>query len=57
MIEAFLYLAAGAAIVGFLAGAKEVDDPVGYAVAVAFWPFIAITVAASMIADAFRGDS
>lgn len=57
MTEAFLYLATGAAIVGFLAGREWVDSPVGYAVAVVFWPFIAITVAASMIADAFRGDA
>lgn len=57
MSAAFLYLATGAAIVGFLAGRGWGEDPIGYAVVVVFWPFIAITVAASMIADAFRGDA
>ena len=57
MSSAFLYLAVGAAIVGLLAGTDLMDNPIGYAVAVVFWPFIAITVAASMVADAFRGRS
>lgn len=51
MIEAFWYLSAGAAIVGLLAGCDWDESPVGYVVAVAFWPFIAITVAASMVRD------
>lgn len=55
MSAALLYLAAGSAIVGLLAGKEWSENPVGYAVAVTLWPFIAITVAASMVADAFRG--
>jgi hypothetical protein len=51
----FVYLAIGAAIVGLLAGDEWHGNPVGYAVSVALWPFIAITVAASMLRDAFGG--
>lgn len=54
MIEAFWYLAFGAAIVGLLAGREWSESPVGYAVAITLWPFLAITVAASMVADALR---
>lgn len=53
MAEAFIYLAIGSALVGLLAGREWEGNPVGYAVAVLFWPFLAITVAASMIRDAF----
>ena len=59
MIEihpALLYLATGAAITGLLAGREWESSPIGYAVAVLFWPFIAITVAASMVRDAFSKD-
>lgn len=52
MSAAFVYLAIGAAIVGFLAGDDWHGNPIGYAVSVLFWPFIAVTVAASMIRDA-----
>ena len=52
MNEAFLYLAIGAAIVGLLAGREWSEAPGGYVVAIAFWPFLAITVAASMLRDA-----
>lgn len=55
MIEAFWYLAIGAAIVGLLAGRDWHGNPVGYAVSVAFWPFIAITVAAGMVREAVNG--
>jgi len=47
----FIYLAIGAAITGVAAG-DTFEDPVGYAVAIALWPFIAITVAAAMIREA-----
>jgi hypothetical protein len=52
MNEAFAYLAIGAVIVGLLAGREWSENPVGYAVAVTLWPFLAITVAASMVRDA-----
>lgn len=52
MNEAFAYLAIGAVIVGLLAGREWSENPVGYAVAVTMWPFLAITVAASMVRDA-----
>lgn len=51
MNEAFAYLAIGAVIVGLLAREWS-ENPVGYAVAVTLWPFLAITVAASMVRDA-----
>lgn len=53
MTEAFVYLAIGAAIVGIATG-SDTDDAVAYAVTVVMWPFIAITVAAAMVANAFR---
>ena len=52
MNEAFAYLAIGAVIVGLLAGREWSENPIGYAVAVTMWPFLAITVAASMVRDA-----
>ena len=52
MNEAFAYLAIGAVIVGLLAGREWSENPVGYAVVVTLWPFLAITVAASMVRDA-----
>lgn len=52
MNEAFAYLAIGAVIVGLLAGREWSENPLGYAVAVTLWPFLAITVAASMVRDA-----
>ena len=52
MNEAFAYLAIGAVIVGLLAGREWSENPIGYAVAVTIWPFLAITVAASMVRDA-----
>lgn len=52
MNAAFLYLAIGAAIVGVLAGDDWSGNPGGYVVSVLFWPFISITVAASMVRDA-----
>lgn len=55
MSLAFAYLAIGAAIVGLLAGDEWHGNPVGYAVSVMFWPFIAITVAASMVRDVLSG--
>lgn len=55
MSAVFAYLAVGAVIVGLLAGDEWHGNPVGYAVSVTFWPFIAITVAASMVRDAFGG--
>lgn len=53
MTEVFIYLAIGAVIVGVATGA-DTGDAVAYAVTVVMWPFIAITVAASMAAEAFR---
>ena len=55
MIEAFWYLAIGATIIGLLVGREWSENPVGYAVAVTLWPFLAITVAASMARAAFLG--
>ena len=52
MNEVFTYLAIGAVIVGLLAGREWSENPGGYAVAVTLWPFLAITVAASMVRDA-----
>ena len=52
MNAAFVYLAIGAVIVGLLAGREWAENPVGYAVSVTLWPFLAITVAFSMIRDA-----
>lgn len=57
MSGVFFYLAIGAAITGFLAGDDWAESPIGYALAITLWPFIAITVAAAMIADAVRGDA
>lgn len=51
MIEAFWYLAFGVVIIGLLAGREWSENPIGYAVAVTLWPFLAITVAASMLRD------
>ena len=55
MSAVFAYLAVGAVIVGLLAGDEWYGNPVGYAVSVTLWPFIAITVAASMVRDSFGG--
>ena len=54
MTYAFIYLAIGATIVGLLAGREVEENPIGYALSIGLWPFIAITVAASMVADAIR---
>ena len=57
MNAAFVYLAIGAIIVGLLAGREWSENPLGYAVAITLWPFLAITVAASMVADALRREA
>jgi len=54
MSAVFIYLAIGAAIVGLLTDRMDADSPVGYAVSITLWPFIAITVAASMLRDAAK---
>jgi hypothetical protein len=51
MTDVFIYIAIGALITGLLVGRDWVENPFGYVVAVTFWPFLAITVAASMLRD------
>lgn len=54
MSAAFIYLAIGAIIIGLFKAPEAENEPLGYVVVLMFWPFLAITVAASMIGDAVR---
>lgn len=54
MTLALVYLAIGAVLIG-LTILDEMDRPGAYVVALLLWPFILLSVAVSIIADAVRG--